>query len=160
MTSIPDSLVDCLRPVHLLRSLSQRKHNSNYSRVSLSRFCTNKQKRLEYILIKKLLSKWPKQAAVSKKKKGFFFKSVVIVINSEVCQLNSKKDISVSKLDLVVGKIVTVEKHPNSDLLYVEQIDLGEGTPRTILSGLAKFKTIDEMKDKTVVVLKNLKPRR
>ena len=34
-----------------------------------------------------------------------------------------------------VGKIVEVSKHPDSDKLYVEKIDLGEPSPRTIVSG-------------------------
>lgn len=53
-----------------------------------------------------------------------------------------------------------VDIHPNSEQLYVEEIDIGEETPRIILSGIAKYKTLDEVKDKMVIVLKNLKPRR
>ena len=38
--------------------------------------------------------------------------------------------------DLRVGKIVECEICPNSDKLYIEKIDLGEGTLREIGSGL------------------------
>jgi tRNA-binding EMAP/Myf-like protein len=38
--------------------------------------------------------------------------------------------------DFRVGKIVECKPHPDSDKLYVEQIDLGEGRLRTIGSGL------------------------
>lgn len=69
-------------------------------------------------------------------------------------------EVSIGKLNFIVGKIVNVEKHPESDVLYVEKIDVGEEEPRTILSGLAQYKTLEEMKDKTVVVLLNLKPRK
>lgn len=48
--------------------------------------------------------------------------------------------------------------HPDADTLYVEKIDLGEAEPRTIVSGLAKFVPIEEMKDRLVTVLCNLKP--
>jgi tRNA-binding EMAP/Myf-like protein len=41
-----------------------------------------------------------------------------------------------SKCDLRVGKIVECEKHPDSDKLWIEKIDLGEGSLRTIGSGL------------------------
>ena len=41
-----------------------------------------------------------------------------------------------NKCDLRVGKIVECTKHPESDKLYVEKIDIGEGEDRTILSGL------------------------
>lgn len=63
-----------------------------------------------------------------------------------------------SRLDIRVGKIVEVTKHPDADALYVEKIDLGEPTPRTIVSGLVNFIPIDQMQDRMVVVLCNLKP--
>ena len=33
-------------------------------------------------------------------------------------------------LDIRVGRIISVEPHPNAESLYLEQIDLGEGQPR------------------------------
>lgn len=63
-----------------------------------------------------------------------------------------------SRLDIRVGKIVEVEKHPEADSLYVEKIDVGEGVPRTIVSGLVNFVPIEEMRNRDVVVLCNLKP--
>ena len=46
-------------------------------------------------------------------------------------------DADVTKLDIRVGKILSVESHPDADSLYIEQIDLGEPEgPRTIVSGL------------------------
>ncbi|KAK2588844.1 hypothetical protein KPH14_001714 [Odynerus spinipes] len=63
-----------------------------------------------------------------------------------------------SRLDIRVGKIVEVKKHPDADSLYVEKIDLGEGNgPRTIVSGLVNFVPIEEMQDRMVLVLANLK---
>ena len=45
-----------------------------------------------------------------------------------------------------MGKIVSAEKHPDADALYVEQIDLGEeGGPRTIVSGLANYIPLGDM---------------
>ncbi|KAJ3417380.1 hypothetical protein HDV05_004845 [Chytridiales sp. JEL 0842] len=64
----------------------------------------------------------------------------------------------ISKLDIVVGRILEVAKHPDADSLYVEKIDVGEAEPRTVVSGLVKFMTEDQMKDKLILVLKNLKP--
>lgn len=61
-------------------------------------------------------------------------------------------------MDIRIGKIVEVSKHPEADSLYVEKIDLGEEQPRTIVSGLVNFIPIEEMKDRMVVVLCNLKP--
>ncbi|XP_053983225.1 tyrosine--tRNA ligase, cytoplasmic isoform X1 [Hylaeus volcanicus] len=64
-----------------------------------------------------------------------------------------------ARLDIRVGKIVEVSKHPDADSLYVEKIDLGEPTgPRTIVSGLVNYVPLEEMKDRMVVILANLKP--
>lgn len=52
----------------------------------------------------------------------------------------------ISRLDMCVGKIVHIKKHPDADSLYVEQIDIGEASgPREIISGLVKFIPEDEM---------------
>ncbi|KAG8954821.1 G4 quadruplex nucleic acid binding protein [Tulasnella sp. 419] len=62
-------------------------------------------------------------------------------------------------IELRVGHIVDVKKHPDADGLYVEQIDLGEETgPRTIVSGLVNYVPIEQMQDKWLVVVANLKP--
>ena len=39
---------------------------------------------------------------------------------------------TVDVLNIRVGRILSVELHPNADGLYVEQIDLGEGAPRQV----------------------------
>ena len=41
-----------------------------------------------------------------------------------------------SKMDIRVGKIVGVVKNPNSEKLYNEEIDIGNGEIRLIASGL------------------------
>ncbi|XP_022912822.2 tyrosine--tRNA ligase, cytoplasmic [Onthophagus taurus] len=71
---------------------------------------------------------------------------------------NSSDDIIPSRLDIRVGKIVEVSRHPDADALYIEKIDLGEEHPRTIVSGLVNFVPIEKMENRMVVVLCNLKP--
>ncbi|RVE47957.1 hypothetical protein evm_007365 [Chilo suppressalis] len=66
-------------------------------------------------------------------------------------------EITPAKLDIRVGKIIEVSRHPDADALYVEKIDLGEEEPRTVVSGLVNFVTIEEMQNRDVVVLCNLK---
>ncbi|KAF5382577.1 hypothetical protein D9615_002783 [Tricholomella constricta] len=68
-----------------------------------------------------------------------------------------------SMIDLRVGRIVDIMKHPDADGLYVEaclpQIDIGEETgPRTVVSGLVNYIPIEEMRDKFLVAVCNLKP--
>jgi glutamyl-tRNA synthetase len=64
----------------------------------------------------------------------------------------------VSKLDIVVGRILDVKKHPDADTLYVESIDVGEPEPRQVVSGLVKFMQPEDIMGKDILVLKNLKP--
>jgi aminoacyl tRNA synthase complex-interacting multifunctional protein 1 len=64
----------------------------------------------------------------------------------------------VDKMDIRVGRIVTVKRHPDADSLYVEEIDVGEEKPRQIVSGLVKFVPIEEMQNRMVIVICNLKP--
>ena len=68
-----------------------------------------------------------------------------------------------------------IDRHPDADSLFVEQIDLGEATglvsgiliacvkygalgPRTVVSGLVGKVDIEKLRDRLVVVLANLKP--
>ncbi|XP_073840446.1 tyrosyl-tRNA synthetase [Musca autumnalis] len=62
------------------------------------------------------------------------------------------------RLDIRVGKVVEVQRHPDADTLYVLKIDLAEEQPRTIISGLVKFVTVEELDQRLVAVLCNLKP--
>ncbi|CAI8039131.1 Aminoacyl tRNA synthase complex-interacting multifunctional protein 1 [Geodia barretti] len=66
--------------------------------------------------------------------------------------------VDVSRLDMRIGRIVSVERHPDADTLYVEQIDVGEEKPRTVCSGLVAHVAMDSMNSRLVVVLCNLKP--
>lgn len=63
-----------------------------------------------------------------------------------------------AKLECKVGTIIACEKHPKADRLLVEQIDLGDGDIRQIVSGIAAHYTPQELIGKRVVVVANLKP--
>jgi tyrosyl-tRNA synthetase len=63
-----------------------------------------------------------------------------------------------SRLDMRVGRIVEVTRHPDAEKLYVSKIDIGEAVTRTIVSGLVDLVPQEEMQDRLVVVLANLKP--
>jgi len=66
--------------------------------------------------------------------------------------------VDISRLDLRIGKIVEIDRHPEADTLYVEQIEVGEPRPRTVISGLVQNVPIEEMRNRMVVLLCNLKP--
>jgi len=46
---------------------------------------------------------------------------------------------------VVVGEIVSFEQHPNADRLSVCEVDVGDGTPRTIVCGAKNFRTRDRV---------------
>ena len=61
-------------------------------------------------------------------------------------------------VDLRVGKVVKVEKHPKADRMYVEEIDFGEEKPRVVCSGLVGKIEMSALKDRVLVAVCNLKP--
>ncbi|XP_046419265.1 aminoacyl tRNA synthase complex-interacting multifunctional protein 1 [Neodiprion fabricii] len=66
--------------------------------------------------------------------------------------------IDVGRLDFRIGRIVNAKKHPDADTLYVEEVDVGEEKNRTVVSGLVKYVPLEELNNKMVVLLCNLKP--
>ena len=63
------------------------------------------------------------------------------------------------EVELRVGKIVSVEEHPNADRLYVVKLDDGTDSQRTICAGIKEYYSSEELMGKTVVFVANLKPR-
>lgn len=68
--------------------------------------------------------------------------------------------LTVNQLDLRVGRITSCKKHETADKLYCETIDVGEKEDRSIASGLVPHYALEEMQDRLVVVVCNLKPRK
>lgn len=62
------------------------------------------------------------------------------------------------KLDVRTGRIVSVDDHPDAEKLYLLKVDVGEEEPRQIVAGLKAFYSKEEMKDRNVLVVCNLKP--
>ncbi len=61
------------------------------------------------------------------------------------------------KLDMRVGKIVKVERVPDTDKLYKIQVDIGKEDTIQTISSLVDFYEKDELIEKNVVILTNLK---
>jgi len=68
------------------------------------------------------------------------------------------EEVHVGRLDMRVGLIRKATKHPDADSLYVEEVDVGEEKPRTVISGLVKFIPIEEMQNRKAILMCNLKP--
>lgn len=63
-----------------------------------------------------------------------------------------------SKVDIRVGEILSCEALPKSNKLLRLSIDMGEESPRVVLSGIAQFYRPDEIIGRQVCVVANLKP--
>lgn len=61
-----------------------------------------------------------------------------------------------TKLDMRVGKIIKVWNHESAEKLYCEEVDIGIGINRPVVSGLRQHYTLDEMLDRKVVFVANL----
>lgn len=81
---------------------------------------------------------------------------------AKVEKSDEKQEITIddfAKLDLRVGKILEVKKHPDADKLLVFKIKSGDET-RQIISGIAKFYEPEQLVGKNIVYVANLKPRK
>ncbi len=63
------------------------------------------------------------------------------------------------KVEMKIGEIIDCEKVPESNKLLKNTVRIG-GETRTILSGISKWYSPEEMKGKKVVVITNLAPRK
>ena len=63
------------------------------------------------------------------------------------------------EVELRVGRIASVNDHPNADRLYVVSIDDGTDSLRTICAGIKEYYASEELLNKTIVFVANLKPR-
>ena len=64
------------------------------------------------------------------------------------------------KVEMTVVKVISCEKVKKSEKLLKFQLDDGTGTPRQILSGIAKYYQPEELVGKTLVAVTNLPPRK
>ncbi len=62
------------------------------------------------------------------------------------------------KLDLRVGKIISVERVENSEKLLKLEIDLSD-EKRQLVAGIGREYTPEDLVDKQVVIIANLEPR-
>ncbi|MCQ2591616.1 MAG: methionine--tRNA ligase [Treponema sp.] len=90
--------------------------------------------------------------AEKKEKKQKKAEPVVLPVEQQAAFFNST-------IELKVAKIVDVKPNPEGEKLYIETLDDGSGTPRTIQSGLRMFLKEEELLGKHVVIASNLAPR-
>ena len=64
------------------------------------------------------------------------------------------------KTKLIAARVIACEKVEKSDKLLKSTLDIGNGETRTVLSGIAQWYAPEDMPGKTVVLVKNLPPRK
>ncbi|KAM8940325.1 aminoacyl tRNA synthase complex-interacting multifunctional protein 1 [Pelodytes ibericus] len=100
----------------------------------------------------------PKSGGEEKKKKERPEKKGEKKEKKAVTADEDSRQVDVSRLDLRVGCIISAKKHPDADSLYVEEVDVGETAPRTVVSGLVKHIPLEQMQNRMAILLCNLKP--
>lgn len=106
-------------------------------------------------------------AAAEKKKKALEDaqrkkkeKKAAAIANSKNAQQGGDPDQpEFTKMDIRVGKIVKVWNHPSAEKLFCEEVDIGdeEGGPRQIASGLREHYSLEDMQNRKVLVVCNLR---
>ena len=66
-------------------------------------------------------------------------------------------EIEYSKIDLRIGRIIRIWEHETSDRLYCEEIDIGNNEIRQVASGLRSYYKKEELLNRLVIVVCNLK---
>ncbi|XP_051800724.1 aminoacyl tRNA synthase complex-interacting multifunctional protein 1-like [Acanthochromis polyacanthus] len=72
--------------------------------------------------------------------------------------LRAEPPVDVSRLDLRVGRILSVRRHPLADGLTVQEVEVGEDAPRTVVSKLGEKTHLEQLPGSLVVLLCNVKP--
>ena len=93
-----------------------------------------------------------KAKAEKKEKKAKKAEPVVLPVDQQAAFFNST-------IELTVAKIVDVKPNPEGEKLYIETLDDGSGTPRTIQSGLRMYLKESDLLGKHVITASNLAPR-
>lgn len=62
------------------------------------------------------------------------------------------------RLDLRVGKILSVDDHPKADKLYILKVDIGKGEVRQLVAGIRGHYKPQELLGKHVALIANLQP--
>ncbi|XP_027894533.1 aminoacyl tRNA synthase complex-interacting multifunctional protein 1-like isoform X2 [Xiphophorus couchianus] len=76
---------------------------------------------------------------------------------SDPLSLGAESRIDASRLDLRVGRILSVRRHPLAEAMSVQDVDVGENSPRTVVSKLGWLQDLDQLPGSLGVFLCNVK---
>ena len=124
--------------------------------------CINIAKNLS-VLIQPILPKFSEELQKQLNVKNLAWKDIDFSLKSHkigkekilVNKIEAKEE-ELFPLNLKVAEIIEVKDHPDADKLYVLQINLGK-EKRQLVAGLKEHYSKDELKNKKIVVITNLK---
>ena len=64
-----------------------------------------------------------------------------------------------AKIDLRVARVISAIEVPEANKLIKLVLDVGEFGEKTVFAGIKQAYSLDDLKDKLVVLVNNLKPR-
>ncbi|XP_034413421.1 aminoacyl tRNA synthase complex-interacting multifunctional protein 1 [Cyclopterus lumpus] len=76
---------------------------------------------------------------------------------SDSLSLGAEPRVDASRLDLRVGRILSVRLHPLAEGMSVQEVDVGENAPRTVVSKLGGETPLEELRGGRAVLLCNVK---
>jgi len=65
-----------------------------------------------------------------------------------------------SKIKMKVGRIIGIEDIQGKDKLYLLKVDIAESEPRILFAGIKQHYTKEQLKNKFVIVVANLEPKK
>ncbi|XP_030194453.1 aminoacyl tRNA synthase complex-interacting multifunctional protein 1 [Gadus morhua] len=77
---------------------------------------------------------------------------------SDTLSLGEEPRVDVSRLDIRIGRVLSIRRHPLAETLSVQVVELGEPAPRTVVSKLNQKQDVEELCGNLVVVLCNVRP--
>uniref|UniRef100_A0A3Q0T2C0 Aminoacyl tRNA synthetase complex interacting multifunctional protein 1b n=1 Tax=Amphilophus citrinellus TaxID=61819 RepID=A0A3Q0T2C0_AMPCI len=76
---------------------------------------------------------------------------------SDLLSLGAESRVDVSRLDLRVGRILSVRHHPLAEAMFVQEVDVGENGPRTVVSKKSPLSVSLQLQGSLAVLLCNVK---
>ncbi|XP_039996753.1 aminoacyl tRNA synthase complex-interacting multifunctional protein 1-like [Xiphias gladius] len=76
---------------------------------------------------------------------------------SDSLSLGAEPQVDVSRLDLRVGRILSVRRHPLAETMSIQEVDMGENAPRTVISKLGGKTHLEQLQGVLAVLLCNVK---
>uniref|UniRef100_A0A4W6DIA6 Aminoacyl tRNA synthetase complex interacting multifunctional protein 1b n=1 Tax=Lates calcarifer TaxID=8187 RepID=A0A4W6DIA6_LATCA len=76
---------------------------------------------------------------------------------SDSLSLGEEPKVDVSRLDLRIGRILNVRRHPLAETMSIQEVDVGENAPRMVVSKLGGKTNLEELRGSLAVLLCNVK---